>query len=272
MKLKLSITVLLLLALAVTPQASERPRSERPDTYFTIEPGLEFTTASDVKRDGQTVSTRTSVTRALSPVEIDGLLLQHRRSKSTRTSREGSSFTGSYDYYQLANEEMSCTYAYGATGEEPSRAFQYVDHCLYIDLKAPVRVGATWKHESPLFLYNPDLYEMAPSKMTSTVQGFESVTVGDVEFSNCVVLHEHALVNPAGKVTCTNGDQSLTDVKLERYRWLCPGLPDIKETTTELYFRRSNPDELCTTMTAKASVTEVVAPESAPDPALPQEK
>lgn len=257
MKLTTSISTLLLLVLAAALQASERARTERPDTYFIIEPGLEFTTASEVKRNGQTISTKTSVTRAMSPVEMDGFRLQLRRSEVTLTAANGTVFTGEYDYYQRADDKISCTYATGEAGKEPARAFQYVDFCLYIDLKAPVREGATWEHESPMFLYNPDLSEMAPSKMTSTVQRFESVTVGDVEFKDCVVVHEQAQSKPRAFVMCANGDQSLTDVSLERYRWLCPGLPDIKETTNELYFRRSNPDELCTTLTAEAEVTSV---------------
>jgi hypothetical protein len=245
-------------AVVVSPSLVESSDPANPRSvadYYDSSQGYEYSVSSEVKRDGQVVRASESAVTAMPPTELDGHLVQVRRSTVTMTNPSGDRFSASFVVFQKADHETSCTYAMGPPDAEPERY-----DCDYLDLRAPIEKGASWTFKAKMPLYNWDVPEPVFSSIETRIESIESVAVSGMQFADCVKILEVAKATPDAMIGCSDGTRSKTIVRVERERMLCPGLPDFSDTTTEVYSKRSQDQETCTTFKAVSKVTSVEVP------------
>jgi hypothetical protein len=245
-------------AVVVSPSLVESSDPSNPRSvadYYDSSQGFQYVVSSEVKRDGHVVRTSQSAVTAMPPAELDGHLLQVRRSKVTMKNPSGDTFSGLFDLFQKADHQTSCTYAMGPSDAEPERY-----DCDYLDLKAPVEKGASWTFTAKMPLYNWDVPELVIASVETRIESIESVDISGMKLADCVKILEVANATPDAMIACSDGTKSKTSVRVERERMLCPGLPDFSDTTTEVYSKRSQDQETCTTFEAVSKVTSVELP------------
>lgn len=225
------------------------------ETYFGSLPGQESILEGTVVRSGYEIRSTRTIRKVLPRVSMDEKDLLMTASEMTYSTASGESFSGSMEIFQFADQSLSCTYALQFPGKEPERF-----PCDYFDLKAPIRTGEAWESKTDVYLYNLEIAVPPEGTIHSKILGFGSLEASGEVFDDCIAVSETARVEPVELVKCDDGQMAEVSVDLSRTRWHCPGLPDFREETTEIYFRNSDPEDLCTTFNVVIETVSVGRP------------
>lgn len=158
--------------------------------------------------------------------------------------------------YQAVNDSISC-----CVGMRFGGGGVWVEDQYYVDLKAPLELGAAWTFVVPYPSPDPDIGGKIDCEFVSeVVETGATVKVPAGTFTDCMLVQEKGRSVEAFPLRV--GPHAGEPVRFEIVvkRWWCPGLGSIRETISSRTISADDPDRVLAEFGSKNNLVSVARP------------
>ena len=179
--------------------------------------------------------------------------------KYSREQRSGYPGRGEVSFHidtlQALSPDSSCTWQSLVDGKESG-----LPGCAFVDLKAPLKAGASWQHADIVGAMEPQLNQYKLKIVyTNTITG-TGVTFDSAQgpIHGCVSVRKEARAEPDTPITCRDGSSSAVDSEWLVDTTFCPGIGSVHERATETHRKRGSQNDICSQYLAEFTLTSFV--------------
>ncbi len=159
------------------------------------------------------------------------------------------------DTLQALSSDASCTWQTLVNGNETTPP-----GCAFIDLKAPLQVGASWQHPDTVGAMEPQLNQHELKIVYTNTIADTGVTFDSAQgpISGCVRVRKEAQAVPDTPIQCTDGSRSAVNSEWVVETTFCPGIGSVHELATETHRKQHAPSDICSQHRAEYTLTSFV--------------